>query len=135
MVDKIEGCPFNARVEGKVRYHAGASLASNALVSLIAQARDLMSDVGLEPDAAVQALLPLVRSTLDNIETEGLEAALTGPVRRGDAATVRLHLKELPYGAARESYVALARLSLELARKAGLDEQRAAMIEAVLVEV
>ena len=128
----VGGRPFLAAREGKVLYHAGAVLASNALVTLLDLARGLARPVGLDDEQALRAFLPLVRATLANVEDLGLEAALTGPVRRGDAATVVRHLEALPRGPVREAYVTLARLSLDLARRAGLDDERAAAIEAVL---
>jgi len=130
----LGGRPFDALPEGRVLYHAGGALAANALVTLLDQAAQLLQGVGLERGRAVEALLPLVRSTLGHLERDGAEAALTGPIRRGDAATVRRHLEALPRGPLREAYVALARLTLELARRAGLEDPQAAAIETLLAE-
>jgi predicted short-subunit dehydrogenase-like oxidoreductase (DUF2520 family) len=130
----VGGLPFEAEAAGKTVYHAGAVLASNALVALLDLAAGLLVESGLTRERAEQALLPLVRSTLANAESQGLEGALTGPVRRGDAETVRRHLRALPDGAARRSYLQLAHHTLDLARRAGLDETRAAAIEVVLAE-
>ena len=66
-------------------------MASNHLVALLGQAARLADAAGVPPDA----LLPLVRATLDNVETLGADAALTGPVARGDVDTVRRHLDAL----------------------------------------
>jgi predicted short-subunit dehydrogenase-like oxidoreductase (DUF2520 family) len=74
------------RVEAADRasYHAAASLASNFLVTLEAAAERLAATAGVER----QMLLPLVRATVENWAALGGERALTGPVARGDEATV-----------------------------------------------
>lgn len=64
-------------------YHAAASVASNFLITLEGAAERLAAIVGLERDA----LVPLVRATVDNWARQGARAALTGPIARGDVAT------------------------------------------------
>jgi predicted short-subunit dehydrogenase-like oxidoreductase (DUF2520 family) len=74
------------RIEGADRaaYHAAASMASNFLVTLEAAAERLVQAAGGD-----QALLvPLVRATVENWADLGAERALTGPIARGDEATV-----------------------------------------------
>ena len=65
-------------------YHAAASIASNFLITLEAAAERLAASVGIERDL----LVPLVRATVENWARVGPERALTGPVARGDEATV-----------------------------------------------
>jgi predicted short-subunit dehydrogenase-like oxidoreductase (DUF2520 family) len=65
-------------------YHAAASVASNFLVTVEGMAERLALRVGLERDA----LVPLVRGTIDNWAELGARAALTGPIVRGDEDTV-----------------------------------------------
>ncbi len=84
--------PFRVSDADRVTYHAAATVASNHLVALLGQAARLADAAGVPP----AALFPLVRSTLENVETLGPEAALTGPVARGDVDTVRRHLDALP---------------------------------------
>ena len=74
--------PFDIRDESRVLYHAGAAMASNFLVTLYRAAARLLENAGAPPEA----LLPLMRRTIDN----GFE--LTGPIARGDVATVDAHL-------------------------------------------
>jgi predicted short-subunit dehydrogenase-like oxidoreductase (DUF2520 family) len=64
-------------------YHAAASMASNFLITLEGAAERLGSAIGLEREA----LVPLVRATVDNWARQGARAALTGPIARGDVAT------------------------------------------------
>ncbi len=114
-------------------YHAAAVIASNYLISLLALAVRQLEALALDESAAVRALLPLVRGTLENVETLGLPDALTGPIARGDADTVRLHLARLS-PEDRHLYCALGREALRVALGAGLPEDRAEQIAALLSE-
>lgn len=76
--------PFELDERDRAAYHAAASIASNFLVTLQAAAERLMLDAG----ASREVLVPLVRATVENWAQLGPELALTGPVARGDEATV-----------------------------------------------
>ena len=99
--------------EGKrTTYHAALAHGANHLVTLVAQAMELLGSAGADDPAGT--LRPLLTAALDNALDQG-DAALTGPIVRGDAETVRGHLAEL---AANEpdtlpSYVAMARATLD----------------------
>ncbi len=109
----------------KPLYHAACSLASNAFVALEAAAVELLAGSGLDRRAAEAVLLPLVQGTLQNVKNFGLEKALTGPILRGDVATVGEHLKALGGDpAALEIYRALGRRILGLAARSGLPAGR-----------
>jgi predicted short-subunit dehydrogenase-like oxidoreductase (DUF2520 family) len=114
-------------------YHAAAVIASNYLVGLLHLAARQLAPVGLDEAAAVRALLPLVRGTLDNVEALGIPDALTGPIARGDADTVRLHLARLSPGD-RLLYSALGREVLRVAGRAGLPQDRAEQLAELLSE-
>jgi len=92
----------------RVGYHAAATVASNHLVALLAQATRLAVDAGLPPEA----LLPLVHATADNVAALGPEAALTGPVARRDIETVRHHLEAVPADEQRAYRAMAARASV-----------------------
>lgn len=100
-------------------YHAAAATASNHLVALVAQAAAVLEGMGIERSEGTAALLPLMRSTLANLERLGLPGALTGPVSRGDARCVREHLAALSASAPAEltPYRVMARRALEVARE------------------
>jgi predicted short-subunit dehydrogenase-like oxidoreductase (DUF2520 family) len=117
---------------GRPLYHAAAVLASNYLVALAGAASRMLVDAGVAEDDALPALLPLMRGTLDNVEQLGVPASLTGPIARGDAETVRLHMARLSESD-RVLYSGLGLVLLRLAREAGLDEMRAEEIESLLV--
>lgn len=93
-------------------YHAGAVAASNYLAALIDYSLRFYEALGADKKEALHAVLPLIRGTLQNIETLGLPDALTGPVMRGDTETVRGHLEAM-----RKRTPELIALYKELARQ------------------
>ncbi len=131
LIDGLGGRMLVIPPTKRALYHAAAVFASNYLVALLAVAVRLLQDAGVPAEDALPAILPLMRGTLENVEHLGVPAALTGPVARGDADTVRLHLARLS-GEDRELYCALGRELLPLARAAGLDEHRVAELEGLL---
>ncbi|MFB9163939.1 Rossmann-like and DUF2520 domain-containing protein [Arthrobacter psychrochitiniphilus] len=76
----------------RVLYHAALAHSANHMVTLVAQAGQILADIGVESSG--QVLGPLLRAALENALTTG-EAALTGPVARGDAGTVAAHASAL----------------------------------------
>jgi predicted short-subunit dehydrogenase-like oxidoreductase (DUF2520 family) len=76
--------PFELADSDRPAYHAAASIASNFLVTLEAAAERVGAEAGLPREL----LVPLVRQTVENWAALGPERALTGPVARGDEATV-----------------------------------------------
>jgi predicted short-subunit dehydrogenase-like oxidoreductase (DUF2520 family) len=80
--------PFPVEDAARPAYHAAASIASNFLVTLMAAAEGAAGAADLEPARARALLAPLVRSTVENWAALGPERALTGPLARGDEATV-----------------------------------------------
>ena len=101
--------PFRVDPERRASYHAAATVASNHIVALLAQAQRVARDAGVP----AEAFLPLVRATVDNVDALGARAALTGPVARGDLHTIARHLEGLPADE-RDAYRALARAALAL---------------------
>ena len=81
--------------ESAAIYHAGAVAASNYLVTLLDFAVRHLQALGADRLQALQALLPLVRGTLANVERLGIPQALTGPIARGDAQTIAGHVAAL----------------------------------------
>lgn len=91
----LDGKVVEVADEDKTLYHAAACVASNYLVTLVYTAQKLYGAAGFEESAAIEAMMPLVKGTLANIESIGTAPALTGPIARGDADTVEQHLKKL----------------------------------------
>ena len=102
--------------DNKTKYHGAAVFASNLVVGLYSRAVALLSECGFDREEAGRALLPLFMNNADNLAEKGIKAALTGPVARGDADTVKKHLSVL-CGGDREIY---RLLSEELINIAGL---------------
>jgi predicted short-subunit dehydrogenase-like oxidoreductase (DUF2520 family) len=78
----------------KALYHAAATFASPLFTPLLEAAVTLLRRTGIGPKTAIQALRPLLVTTLDNFSHAGRQS-WTGPLARGDAATVRRHLEAL----------------------------------------
>jgi predicted short-subunit dehydrogenase-like oxidoreductase (DUF2520 family) len=121
--------------ENLALYHAGAVMASNYVVALADTAQSLLVKAGVPADQALPILIPLLTSVVQNLAHLGLPGALTGPVARGDVASVERHIAALEVRA--PEVVALYRLlgrdALRLAReKANLDPPGAARLEALL---
>jgi predicted short-subunit dehydrogenase-like oxidoreductase (DUF2520 family) len=118
--------------ELRTTYHAGLAFGANNLVTLVAEAADLLTRSGVENP---QRLLgPLLGAALDNSLRSG-DRALTGPVARGDAETVAAHLRAIATHApeATAAYVEMSRLTAVRALAAGtLSAERAAALLDVL---
>ncbi|HKA57532.1 MAG TPA: Rossmann-like and DUF2520 domain-containing protein [Gemmatimonadales bacterium] len=123
--------PFRIATKAKAIYHAGAVFASNYLVVVEAVAQRLLRHAGLSDADAWAALRPLVEGTIENLTRYEPREALTGPVVRGDTATIARHLESLTTDDAK-LYRALGRAALELAQKQGMDEESAEKVAAAL---
>jgi len=118
LVLEMGGEPVFIAEEHRDLYHAALATASNYLVTLVAQASDLLRDAGVADPARM--LGPLLGAALDNALRLG-DAALTGPVARGDADTVAGHIAVLRTASPEllPAYLALARLTADRALSAG----------------
>jgi len=103
VVSDMDGRPIAVTDEARAWYHAAAVIASNHLVALLGQVERVAARAGVP----FEAYLDLVQGTIDNVAALGPADALTGPVARGDWATVRRHLAALPADE-RTAYRALA---------------------------
>ncbi|MCA1833202.1 MAG: Rossmann-like and DUF2520 domain-containing protein [Actinomycetota bacterium] len=111
LVKELGGSALRIAEKDRVLYHLGLVLASNFTSALAGDAAGL---------SGRDAVIPLLRATLENLEEMEPDEALTGPVIRGDADTIRLHLKEIETRAPhlRDAYVANSRRVLDRARNA-----------------
>jgi predicted short-subunit dehydrogenase-like oxidoreductase (DUF2520 family) len=129
LVLEMGGDPQHVAEEHRVLYHAALAGGANFLSTLVNTSVDLLRRSGVaEPE---RLLAPLLGAALDNALRSG-DAAMTGPVARGDAGTVAAHLRELRAVAPDTvpAYLALARLTADRALAAGL--LRAEAAEALL---
>ncbi len=109
-------------------YHAGAVTVSNYFVALVDYGLKFYQALGAEKKEALKAVLPLIQGTLRNIETLGIPDALTGPIMRGDAQTVRDHLHAMRKRTPElmKLYTELARQTVSVARDQGSINQETA---------
>ena len=114
LVTDLRGVPMWVPEDKRTLYHAGLAHGANHLVTLVAQAMELLAASGAEDPAAT--LRPLLSAALDNALTSG-DAALTGPIVRGDVNTVRAHLISIGETAPATipSYVAMAKATADRA--------------------
>jgi predicted short-subunit dehydrogenase-like oxidoreductase (DUF2520 family) len=113
IVRNLRGLPFSIRKEHKEAYHAWGMFASPLFTALLVVTERVAAAAGVGRKAARERMLPILRQTLANYSRLGAPAAFSGPIARGDAATVEKHLEVLrQVPEAREIYVALARAAL-----------------------
>jgi len=126
--------PFRLADERKPLYHLAAAVASNLLVALESEAVRLMNEATGRDDG-LELLAPLVSTATGNVVAKGPAAALTGPVARGDAATVRAHLRLLSRqpGRLAEAYRSLSLEALTLAAPR-LDDETVRTLKTLLEE-
>ena len=115
MVGHLGGVVFGIRPRDKVLYHVWGTFASPLLIALLASAEQVAMAAGVSSRAAARKrMLPIVQQTLRNYGAFGPADAFSGPLVRGDVATIRRHLQALSkLPDAKRAYVALARASLE----------------------
>ena len=107
--------------DAKPRYHLAASMTSNLLVALMAAVQEVLASIDIDRSEAMAILRPLLMGTLDNLDASSPEGALTGPVARGDLATLKAHglalRKDLPHLV--PVYAALSVEAVRVAVRAG----------------
>ncbi len=136
LAKELGGRAVTVEDDNRALYHAAAILSCGYLVSLLQTALSTLEDSGFTQEGALEAVLAISRSTLDNVELLGPAASVTGPLVRGDAGTVRKHLEALqqsnpPVAAL---YGALTEVSLPNARQRGMDAGGEAAIRETLAE-
>jgi predicted short-subunit dehydrogenase-like oxidoreductase (DUF2520 family) len=135
LVLEMGGEPIWVPEPARRLYHAALSIGSNHLVTVINDALSVLAHAGVAEPARLIA--PLVGASLDNTLRLG-DAALTGPVSRGDVATVTGHLRALAEHDpdVLPAYRAMARRTAERARDAGRlsPEQAQAIFDALDAE-
>ncbi len=130
IVHNLEAHAIHLRKQDKVAYHAFATMVCPLLVSLLAAAEKTAALAGMSAAEARRRMMPILRQTLANYERLGPAGAFSGPIVRGDTATIRQHLAALAaIPPASSAYTALAKAALEY-----LPSNNASEIRAVLDE-
>ena len=107
--------------ENRALYHAALCVMSNYLVALADLGSGLLAHSGMDRAEALAAAEPLIRGTVENIGSVGVPDALTGPIARGDIATVARHLQALDAIDKKtgDTYRALGVYTVDIARRKG----------------
>jgi predicted short-subunit dehydrogenase-like oxidoreductase (DUF2520 family) len=95
IVTKLAGKPFVIRKENKVLYHVFGSFASPLVIALMATMEEVALAAGIRKKDIPNVVLPLLTRTWGNYLVHGAASAFTGPLARGDVATVQKHLAAL----------------------------------------
>ncbi|MET1115200.1 MAG: DUF2520 domain-containing protein [Comamonas sp.] len=117
------------------RYHCATNYGASFILSLLREACDLWNSFGVSDEQALAALLPLARGTLEAAQANGMAGAMSGPISRGDADVVALHMREIMavdtchLGLYREVSLRLLRLAREQGR---LDDASLARLETTI---
>ena len=122
--------------EARSLYHAAAVLSCGYLVTLLEAAVEVWQAAGLTEAEGLEAVMAISRSTLDNMARLGARNGVTGPLVRGDVATVKKHLEALAHYTPEVAglYRALTGKSLPLALELGLTAEAEAAIRQALSE-
>jgi predicted short-subunit dehydrogenase-like oxidoreductase (DUF2520 family) len=135
IVAALRGHSFAIETSKKPLYHAAAVTASGHLVALVDAAFEMLSHCGIEGASSKEILLPLIRSTVENLERRDAEDALTGSYARGDHAAIERHLASLSSEVADDVlkiYLDLAERSLAIAGRKGISPEAAGKIRSLI---
>lgn len=133
LVRRLGGRTLTITEDAKPLYHAALTFSSNFFVVLQNAAARLLKEAGIPEKKAAGLLLPLLQGTLRNVKELNTVEALTGPLVRGDAASVGAHLEALGrWPRYAEAYKKLSLLGLDLARKKGLRRRTLAALKSLL---
>jgi predicted short-subunit dehydrogenase-like oxidoreductase (DUF2520 family) len=126
--------PVILAAEDKPLYHTASSIASNLLVPLLHHANLLLRETGFPENEELQALLPLVEGTLQNVKKFDTKGALTGPLARGDEKSITLQMEALAgFPATLRIYREMSIAALEMALTEGtIDPETCSRLRALL---
>jgi predicted short-subunit dehydrogenase-like oxidoreductase (DUF2520 family) len=126
IVEQLGGKSFSIAAKYKALYHASAVTACGHLVALVDAAIEMLTKCGLPEKDARKILLPLIKSTVENLEKQTPPEALTGTFARADVETLGKHLNILRENVSPEAleiYLHLGERSLDLAESQGANKE------------
>ena len=124
MVKALGGNPFTIPSDRKPLYHAAAVTAAGHVTALMDVAIEMLAKCGVDVTTSQRVLMPLIKSTVANLESQAPAEALTGTFARADAAALERHLiamEAMTPETVREIYLLLGERSADLAEKNGVD--------------
>lgn len=137
LVEELGGTPKPLADKDKALYHSAAVMAGNLTTMLFGAVADIYRSIGFENREAVEAALPLARTSLANAEKLGPAGALTGPLARGDIPTLKANLDALDevFPEVARAYRAVSLMGLRLVIEQGeVDDATIAGMKAFLEE-
>jgi predicted short-subunit dehydrogenase-like oxidoreductase (DUF2520 family) len=126
---------FSINTKDKALYHAAAVMASGHVTALFDIATEMLTHCGLTGNGARAVLIPLLRSTVENLYTADPAHALTGTFARADISTVKHHLEAISSSEMDDAFAAYTMLglrSLQLAKEAGANSEALKEIAMIL---
>lgn len=135
IVARLQGKSFTVETKFKTLYHAAALTAAGQLTALISIAIEMLAACGLTSEKAQEILLPLVKSSIENLETQTPPEALTGTFARADVETMKKHLAAIRETLAPEVldvYLQLGLRSAHLAEMHGANAENLALMKRIL---
>ena len=117
--ESIGAAPMTIDSACKSEYHAGAVFASNFVIALLDIGQRLVSKAIINEQSAQAAIQPLVAGNIANVFSSDASSALTGPIARGDAKVVRMHLASIENSEVLSLYRLLGMATVRLARRKG----------------
>lgn len=127
IVEDLGGIPFSIEADDKALYHASAVMACGHLTALVDASLEMLVNCGVSRELGKQILMPLIESTIRNLNRLTPSEALTGPFARADLETIDRHLDSLEPLADEQLigiYLILGERSLDLALEQGADKAR-----------
>ena len=136
LVRQLQGGWVIVRGPDRSLYHAMCVFASNFISALFDGAEEIARELGISRRRAGLMLAPLARTVLDNVIEQGAGPSLTGPVERGDALTVAVHLRALEKRTPKlaPTYRVMSGRLAEMAARKGMDKRAVARIRETLEE-
>jgi predicted short-subunit dehydrogenase-like oxidoreductase (DUF2520 family) len=114
LVRALGGTAFPVEKRSKAAYHTWGAFTSPLLIALLTTGEEVARSAGISAGQVRRLALPILRQTLENYARLGPADAFSGPIVRGDATTLRRHLKSLRrLPQARAVYLSLARAALQ----------------------
>lgn len=95
MVQHLNGTALEVASDARTLYHAALVTASNYVATLLSTAKDILDQIQIPADQIEPLIIAMAQSAITRAGDVGIENALSGPIRRGDAGTVGQHLKAL----------------------------------------
>lgn len=133
IVADLQGNAFSIETKYKTLYHASAVMACGHLVALFSTAIEMLSKCGLSAEKSKEILLPLVKSTVENLQIQSPNEALTGTFARGDVEILLKHISSINENLSSEIldiYLKLGEVSLKLSPA---DQEKIAEMEKEIV--